>query len=91
GRFADIFFSIHIPGSAIWQLAIALMPNVIAFTAPMSALVGVVLGLSKMQGDREVIAMRSAGVGNSQFLIPVIVIGLFLSLITFIVNIYGVP
>ncbi|MCV5707132.1 LptF/LptG family permease, partial [Escherichia coli] len=36
-------------------------------------------------------AMRSAGVGNSQFLIPVIVIGLFLSLITFIVNIYGVP
>ncbi|MFH4263961.1 LptF/LptG family permease, partial [Acinetobacter baumannii] len=51
GRFADIFFSIHIPGSAIWQLAIALMPNVIAFTAPMSALVGVVLGLSKMQGD----------------------------------------
>ncbi|MCV4785538.1 LptF/LptG family permease, partial [Escherichia coli] len=57
----------------------------------MSALVGVVLGLSKMQGDREVIAMRSAGVGNSQFLIPVIVIGLFLSLITFIVNIYGVP
>lgn len=91
GRFADIFFSIHIPGALIWQLALALVPNVIAFTAPMSALVGVVVGLSKMHGDREIIAMRAAGVGNRQFVLPVLLIGVALSAITFAVNFYGVP
>lgn len=91
GRFADIFFSIHIPGALIWQLALALVPNVIAFTAPMSALVGVVIGLSKMHGDREIIAMRAAGVGNRQFVVPVVLTGTALSAITFAVNLYGVP
>ena len=90
-RFADIFFSVHLPGSVIWQLAAALVPNVVAFTAPMSALVGVVVGLSKMHGDREIIAMRAAGIGNEQFVLPVLGIGAVLSVLTFAVNLYGVP
>jgi len=57
----------------------------------MSALVGVVVGLSKMHGDREIIAMRAAGIGNEQFVLPVLGIGAVLSVLTFAVNLYGVP
>ncbi len=90
-RFSDIFFSVNIPSNLIWQLAAALIPNVIAFTCPMAALVGIVIGLTKMQGDSELVAIRAAGVGNLQILFPVAILGLLLSGFTFLVNLYGVP
>jgi lipopolysaccharide export LptBFGC system permease protein LptF len=91
GRFADIFFSANIPSILVWQLAIALIPNVIAFTCPMAVLVGVIIGLSKMQGDSELVAMRAAGVGNIHIALPIAVLGIFLSIFAFLINLYGVP
>ena len=90
-RFSDIFFSVNIPTNLIWQLAAALIPNVIAFTCPMAALVGIVIGLTKMQGDSELVAIRAAGVGNLQIILPVALLGLLLSGFTLLVNLYGVP
>ena len=90
-RFADIFFSANIPTNLVWQLTIALVPNVIAFTCPMAALVGVIIGLSKMQGDSELVAIRAAGVGNIQITIPILLVGLILSIFAFVINLYGVP
>jgi len=91
GRFSDIFFSVNIPAKLVWQLTLALIPNVIAFTCPMAVLVGTIIGLSKMQGDSELVAIRAAGVGNLQITLPVIVLGILLSLFAFFVNLKGVP
>jgi len=91
GRFSDIFFSVNIPVNLIWQLTIALIPNVIAFTCPMAMLVGTIIGLSKMQGDSELTAIRAAGVGNLQVMVPIVILGLLLSLFAFLVNLRGVP
>jgi lipopolysaccharide export system permease protein len=90
-RFSEIFFSTNIPKNLIWQLTLALVPSVIAFTCPMAVLVGVIIGLSKMQGDSELIAIRAAGVGNLQIAIPTIILGILLSLFAFFVNLKGVP
>ncbi len=90
-RYSDIFFSVNIPKSLVWQLTFALVPNVIAFTCPMAVLVGVIIGLSRMLGDSELTAIRSAGVGNFQITLPVIFLGIILSLFTFFINLYGVP
>lgn len=90
-RFSDIFFSANIPSSLVWQLTFALVPSVIAFTCPMAALVGVIIGLSKMQDDSELTAIRAAGVGNLQITLPILLIGILLSLFAFVVNLYGVP
>ncbi len=91
GRYSDIFFSSNIPKNLIWQLTFALVPNVIAFTCPMAVLIGVVIGLSKMRGDSELIAIRTAGVGTLQITIPILIFGILLSSFTFLVNIYGIP
>jgi len=90
-RFSDIFFSVNIPASLVWQLTLALVPNVIAFTCPMAILVGVIIGLSKMQGDSELVAIRAAGVGNFQITIPILVLGILLSFFAFFINLKGVP
>lgn len=90
-RFSDIFFSASIPSSLIWQLSIALIPNVIAFTCPMAVLVGVVIGLTKMQGDSEMVAIRASGASNLQIMTPMIVLGVLLSVFTIFINLFGVP
>ena len=90
-RYSDIFFSVNIPKNLVWQLTFALVPNVVAFTCPMAVLVGVIIGLSRMLGDSELVAIRSAGVGNLQITLPVIVLGVALSFFTFFINLYGVP
>lgn len=90
-RFSDIFFSVNIPAVLIWQLTLALVPSVISFTCPMAVLVGVIIGLSKMQGDSEIVAIRAAGVGNAQITLPLLVLGIFLSSFAFAINLYGVP
>ncbi len=90
-RFSDIFFNINIPNNLVWQLTLALVPNVIAFTCPMAVLLGVIIGLSKMQGDSELIAIRTAGVGNLQIAVPVIFLGILLSCFAFFINLKGVP
>ena len=90
-RFSDIFFSVNIPSSLVWQLTLALVPTVISFTCPMAALVGVIIGLTKMQADGELTAVRAAGASNLQIAVPVFLLGLVLSAFAFAVNQYGVP
>lgn len=91
GRFSDIFFSVNLPTNLVWQLSLALIPNVIAFTCPMAVLVGVIIGLTKMQGDSEMIAIRAAGVSNLQITVPILILGILLSAFAFFINIKGVP
>lgn len=90
-RYADIFFSIHIPANLVWQLSVALIPSVIAFTCPMAILVGTIIGLTRMQGDSELVAIRASGVGNLQIALPIMLLGILLSAFAFFVNLKGVP
>ena len=90
-RYADILFSVNIPTSLVWQLTLALVPNVIAFTCPMATLIGVIIGLSRMQGDSELVAIRAAGVGNRQITIPIVILGILLALFALFINFRGVP
>jgi len=90
-RRSDILLSTAVPNDLVWQLAIALVPNVIAFTCPIAALIGVIIGLSRMQGDSEMVSIRAAGVGNLQIVAPVILLGILLSLFAVFVNLKGVP
>lgn len=91
GKYSDILFSVNIPANLIWQLTIALVPNVIAFTCPMAMLVGTIIGLTKMQSDSELVAIRASGVGNLQIALPILILGLLMSGFAFLVNIKGVP
>lgn len=90
-RYTDIFFNVNIPSNLVWQLTVALIPNVIAFTCPMAILVGTIIGLAKMQTDSELVAIRASGVGNFQIAVPILILGILLSIFAFVVNLKGVP
>lgn len=90
-RYTDIFFNNAIPSILIWELTFALIPNVIAFTCPMAVLIGVIIGLTKLQSDNELVIIRAVGVGSFQISLPIALLGVLLSFFAFFVNSQGVP
>ena len=47
----------------VLQIFLFTMPNLFWVTIPMSVLVGILLGYSRLAADNEVIAMRASGLG----------------------------
>ena len=53
--------------STVAQVVLFLLPNFFMVTIPMAVLVGVLLGLSRLAADSEIIAMRASGLGIGYF------------------------
>jgi LPS export ABC transporter permease LptG/LPS export ABC transporter permease LptF len=53
--------------SSVVQVVLFTLPNFFMLTIPMAVLVGVLLGLSRLAADSEVIAMRASGLGIGYF------------------------
>ncbi len=53
--------------SSVVQVVLFTLPNFFMVTIPMAVLVGVLLGLSRLAADSEVIAMRASGLGIGYF------------------------
>ena len=53
--------------TSVLEVVLYLMPNFFMVTVPMAVLVGVLLGLSRLAADSEIIAMRASGLGIGYF------------------------
>jgi lipopolysaccharide export system permease protein len=71
--------------SAITALELVLLslPQVIIYTLPMSALLAVLIGFSRLSGDSEVVAMYASGISLYRAIIPVVVMGIIVTGVTF--------
>jgi LPS export ABC transporter permease LptG/LPS export ABC transporter permease LptF len=47
----------------VFQVFLFTLPNLLKVTIPMSVLVGILLGLSRLAADSEIVAMRASGLG----------------------------
>jgi LPS export ABC transporter permease LptG/LPS export ABC transporter permease LptF len=52
---------------SVMEVVVFLLPNFLMVTIPMAVLVGVLLGLSRLAADSEIIAMRASGLGIGYF------------------------
>lgn len=53
--------------SNVFEIFLFTLPNLFWVTIPMSVLVGILLGLSRLAADSEIIAMRASGLGIGYF------------------------
>ncbi len=53
--------------TSVMEVVLFLLPNFFMVTIPMAVLVGVLLGLSRLAADSEIIAMRASGLGIGYF------------------------
>jgi LPS export ABC transporter permease LptF/LPS export ABC transporter permease LptG len=57
----------------ILKILLYLLPDFLSFTIPMSTLMGVLAGLSRMSTDFEIVAYRTMGVNNPRIYKPVLI------------------
>lgn len=65
-----------LPVSQVIFLFLLPLPSILVITIPMAVLLGTLIGLSRMSGDSEIIAIRATGIGKGQFVRPVLMFAL---------------
>ena len=79
------------PFSDVARIMIYSMPAIIAQSAPFATLTGFLMCLGRMSSDNEILIFRASGFSFRSLLVPVLVLGLGISLVSFFVNDYLLP
>lgn len=72
GQLLELVARRNLPFATVILLFLAPVPAILVLTIPMAVLVGILLGLSRLAADGEVIAARAVGIGTSSFARPAI-------------------
>ena len=67
------------------------VPAIVAFALPFASLVGGLMSIGRFSSDNEILALQASGVSYKRIFFPVIIIGICLSLFSFIVSDYFLP
>ncbi len=70
-RLLELIVRRDLPASTVLSLCLLPVPEVLVYTLPVAILLGILIGLSRMAADGEVIAARAAGAGLGRFARPV--------------------
>jgi len=73
--------------SLLWQISLSFLP----ITLPMSLMMGVLSGISRMSADYEILALRTLAVPTTRLLRPVFVLGVFALLLNLWANLFVAP
>ena len=74
-------------GRILWTL----LPQALGLTIPMAVLVGILIGLGRMSGDRESVALLACGVSPYRLLRPIGALALITTAVTAYVMIVAIP
>ena len=75
----------------VLQTCFYLLPYLLVFTLPMAATVGILLSLTRLSVDREVMALKTAGMSFAQLLPPILGFSLAAAGITLMLTVFGSP
>ena len=77
--------------STVMEVVVFLLPNFLLVTIPMGVLVGVMLGLTRLAADSEIIAMRASGLGILYFVRVAAIVALGGTLLGLVNSLYIAP
>ena len=81
----------RVPVMDVARLIAYSLPMVIAQSAPFATLVGFLMCLGRLASDNEFLILRASGQSYRLILVPVLVVGLLISVVSFFVNDYLLP
>jgi LPS export ABC transporter permease LptG len=70
-----------LPMETLWRIMGALVPGILVFTLPISLLIGTLVGLGRLSGDSEIVALGAGGLSRLRMLRPVGMLALFIAIV----------
>ncbi|MGP1594852.1 MAG: LptF/LptG family permease [Treponema sp.] len=83
---AEDILSKKAPFKDVALLMIYALPSVIANASPFAALVGTLMGIGRFVSDLEFLSMNALGVSTRFIMVPVLLVGVIISLLSFFTN-----
>ncbi len=77
--------------TSVFEVVLFMLPNFFMITIPMAVLVGVLLGLSRLAADSEIIAMRASGLGIGYFVRVASIVAIFGTLLGLVNSLFIAP
>jgi len=74
------------PFDQVLLLIIASLPSILALTAPFASLLGILLSVGRLAGDKEILAMQASGIPHRHLFIPVAALGLVFTIGSYLAN-----
>jgi lipopolysaccharide export system permease protein len=94
GRMMKVAHMIVVKGVGlidVLKTCVYLLPYLLVFTLPMAATVGILLAMTRLTVDQEVVAMKTAGMSYSQMAPPILGFSVVVALITLFLTIFANP
>ncbi|MCD4780463.1 MAG: LptF/LptG family permease [Candidatus Omnitrophica bacterium] len=85
-RLTDMVINKGVSLSTIGRVFILYIPVLVGYTLPISCLISVILAFSRLSSDSEILAIRTSGIHLSRLLMPLIIVGIIVSLVSIILN-----
>lgn len=79
------------PMRTLWRVMAALVPGILVFTLPISLLIGTLVGLGRLSGDSEIVALGASGTSRLRILRPVVVLSLAVAAVLFYITFSVLP
>jgi lipopolysaccharide export system permease protein len=76
----------QVPIGQVALLVLFSLPGVVAMSAPFASLVGTLMTIGRLSSDNEILVLLSAGLSYRNVFIPAIVVGVAVSIMSFIAN-----
>lgn len=81
---AEEILSKNVPFWDVVRLIIYSLPAIISFSFPFGSLVGALMAIGRLSSDNEILAMQSCGVHHISIFFPMLFLGIFFTVFSFI-------
>lgn len=88
---AEQILTRRVPPLDVARLIFYSLPSIVALSFPFGSLVGALMAIGRFSSDNEIIAFQASGVPNRILFTPLLVLGVALSLVSFVMNDYFLP
>jgi len=94
GRLVKLVDLVINKGVSIWDILVlfgTMFPSFLGISLPLALLMGIMIGLSRMSGDSEIIAFKSAGISLTDMAVPIFVLTVAFVLVTGLASLWAEP
>ena len=90
-KIADLVINKGVDMVHVSKLLLFMIPYLLTYTLPISALTAILLSLGRLSGDNEIVTIRASGINLFSLILPLLTVGLVLSLILVVFNDRVIP
>ena len=90
-KIADLVINKGVDIFSVAKLFLFMIPYLLTYTLPIAALTAVLLSLGRLSSDNEIVTIRASGINLFHLVLPLLIVGLILSLVLVIFNDRVIP